>query len=164
MGGNGGKTKSRSPPSRQNGVHFEVPERESLGYLDETRWTNGPFGKEDPWKRMWFAPLLGEDGKLVSFNTSTDGGKEAVCHLAYVFTEDVRKHPGCLPVVELGTRSYENRRGPQFAPTLTIVGWTPAPGVQLSDGDNTKSSVDQLPAPEEPSKPVRDELDDDVPF
>jgi hypothetical protein len=123
---------------------FQMPERDELGDTDEAQWETDAAGKpRDPWARQSYLPM--EDvktGEIVVFVTSSVGGRGAVGTVCDRAAMNARFGK---PRIRLAVRSYRHAQfGRIETPEFTIVGWT-----------------DQIAAP---PKPLRKELDDEIPF
>jgi hypothetical protein len=140
---------------------FELPDRQTLGNLDESRWPIGLSGKaEDPWRHSVFLPmqLVGDD-EILTFTSSSEGGRSAFYHLAKRYAWLGRKHVGQDPVIELGVEDYEHKTyGTLTKPKLEIVTWASKPDVALSDDLGDGGEVEtELP-------PRQNDLNDEIPF
>jgi hypothetical protein len=108
---------------------FRPPPREELGDLDENEWEEMPDGKpRDPWQLTNHVLLCDLEGQLFTFITSSKGGMSAVGELAKKYAQRRRMKPDEIPVIELGSRSYDHKvYGQTYAPVLHIAGWTKIP-------------------------------------
>jgi hypothetical protein len=134
---------------------LKPPRREELGDTNEAAWPVGLSGtREDPWQFTYYLPFVADDGNLYTFSTATYGGRKEAASLCGRYAGDAPKHPGAVPIVQLGTDSYENKTyGSTVAtPRLDIVGWTDRPAVMLSE---PKSEPEPEPEPG---------LDDEIPL
>ena len=125
--------------------------RDQLGDMDESEWPKG----EDPWAFTMMIAMKDEDGILLTFSTGSVGGKNALRRVLQSWRLARHKHPGMVPVVELGVGSYEHKvhRTTVEFPIFTIVDW----------GSWDCDDVPALTAPEQKSAALRDELNDDLP-
>ena len=112
-------------------------EPEELPDRDERRWPMGRDGKRrDPWQRALYLPMKGADGEVCAFSATGGGAIEEVADFVDMYRRADRG--GKLPVVRLGSRSYEHKEYGYdiFVPTLKLVGWDywepgqPAPPVR----------------------------------
>jgi hypothetical protein len=139
-------------------VRQVLPERDTLGDLDATRWELGADGKpRDPWTQYDYLRLQRlSDKEHIVFRTNTHGGRRAIW--SFIKPEDRKKlNAGLLPVVTIGSGSYTHTKyGRTLEPIFKIMRWANADG---SDAP-----------PEPPKKKLRavetlnDALDDDIPF
>jgi len=103
---------------------FRVPTREELGDLDQTRWeADGNGVKRDPWQRVVY--LVMRDGdNVVTFTSTSDGGRKAVASLADRYDRLRHKHKAQMPVVALQSEAYQHRDyGKVLKPKFLVVGW-----------------------------------------
>jgi hypothetical protein len=132
--------------------------RQSLGDDDENQWPDG----KDPWARIMLIALKDEDGIRLTFSTSSVGGENAIRSFLRDFKLIRHKHPGQVPVVEIGCGSYEHKvhRTTVKFPTFTIVDWA-----MWSDDDAVpaQTTPKALPPAEAKKRAVREELNDDLP-
>jgi hypothetical protein len=145
------------PPVQHVGLianGFVMPDRETLGDNDKTKWSIGLAGQlRDPWLTVVYVPMIqvsegpGE-GEVMTFTTTTDTGRRSVVNL-YNRCETLRyKYCGQLPVVEIGCKILKNDFNTKV-PMFTIVAWQPVGG-------------EGAPLPAMPT--VREDLDDEIPF
>jgi hypothetical protein len=94
-----------------------------------------------------------ESGDLLTFSTSSQGGRSALGKLCRAFDRNYRKHVGGFPVVELGAESYDHDLyGETWKPAFKVVGWA-------------KWGPDEIEVTEDdPRTLVAEELDDAIPF
>jgi hypothetical protein len=140
---------------------FQVPDRETLSNVDENKWPIGLSGKrEDPWRHTVFLPmqLVGDD-EILTFTSSSEGGRSAFYHLSKRYAWLGRKFVGQYPIIELGVEEYEHKQyGKLTKPTLEIVDWSGRPDVALSDDLGGGSEIEtELPS-------HRADMDDEIPF
>jgi hypothetical protein len=109
--------------------------RLSLGDTDQSKWPRGDDGRpEDVWKEAALLPMKNpKTGAEYTYSTSSVGGCKAVKRLVSVYAWQIKAAPETtgnhLPVVELGSRSYQHsdrKRGTIFNPVLQGVDWVPA--------------------------------------
>src|SRR5262249_20944780 len=83
---------------------FELPDRQTLGNLEQSKWPIGLSGApEDPWRQSIFLPLqLVGDDEILTFTSSSEGGRSAFYHLMKRYAWLGQKHAGQYPVIELG--------------------------------------------------------------
>jgi hypothetical protein len=114
---------------------FRLPERATLGDLDQSKWEVDSKGPRDPWARQWYLPLLdAESGEFVVFVTGSSGGQRAIGNLCRTYGSN--PHRG-LPIVRIGVRAYKHKEhGRIEEPEVKIVAWEkaqPSLGVELND-------------------------------
>jgi hypothetical protein len=138
------------PPSREMGLlydGFEVPSRESLGDLDQSKWEKGLDGQpQDPWLHQQCLVLqhTGTD-ELFTWVTTSRTGRRAVGNLLRHYDRMQRTSPNDLPVVRLGRGGFQHRD--------SRVGFVPTP-VFVVVGRHNANNVAKPPVM----------LDDAVPF
>ncbi len=101
--------------------------REELGHTDESVWETDPQGNpRDPWAptdRMVMRDV-GESTELLTFSTSSVGGRYALGKLCSSFSRARQKHEGQWPVIELEVETYtHNVYGEISKPRFKIVDW-----------------------------------------
>jgi hypothetical protein len=141
------------PPDRVMGLIFDgfiVPERESLGDLDENDWPRGlSGGPEDPWRHQ-MCLVLQQVGtaELFTFVTSSKTGRAAVGKLLQHFRRTQKTHPGTLPVVRLKQGGFDSKKG---------HGWVTTPAFAVVGKVSEDSAV-------KPDTSPSADLDDEIPF
>jgi hypothetical protein len=125
-------------------------ERENLGDTNPSNWEIGPDSKtpRDPWERTSFVYLLGENGVVYTYSTTSSSGRSAVSELADQILRMRFDKPGAVPVIELHSAPMQTRFGQRSKPCFVVVDWS-NPGTELSAA-----------RPNGPTKDMRD----DVPF
>jgi hypothetical protein len=106
---------------------FALPPRETLGDQDEMKWEVEPSGaKRDPWARTVYLVLRrNATEELVTFTSSSDGGRQAVGRLSDRFDRQLKKSQGKMPMVLLESETYDHKTyGLIKKPTFRIVDWT----------------------------------------
>jgi hypothetical protein len=75
--------------------------REELGDLDQSRWETDANGvPRDPWQRVSYLVMRNtSNDDIVTFTSTSDGGRKAVAKLADRYDRLRRKHLGKMPVV-----------------------------------------------------------------
>jgi hypothetical protein len=121
--------------------------RETLGDTDERDWSEG----KDPWAYTMMIALKDADGAMLTFSTSSVGGKNALRKVLRDWRLVRHKYLNKVPVFTLGVDSYEHKvhRTTVEFPVFTIVGW--------ADWDGT-----EVPEPSAAAQ-VKQELNDDLP-
>jgi hypothetical protein len=104
-----------------------VPPREELGDMDESKWEVEPNGaRRDPWAKTCYLALRDvSNDEICCFTSSSDGGRKAVAKLADRYDRLRHKHKAKMPVVTLGSESYQHGTyGKILKPTFRVVDWT----------------------------------------
>jgi hypothetical protein len=130
--------------------------REQLGDLDHDAWETDARGDpKDPWSRTMRAVMRDAKGELLTFATSSAGGRNALAKLSKAFALAWRKHPGEFPVVTLGSETYEHKEfGEIDKPSITVVDWSAWDIEQKAKG---KKAIAAKP-PTKTEKELNDEL------
>jgi hypothetical protein len=139
---------------RESGVR--MPERGELGDNDRAVWEVGPDGeRRDPWQSTRFVHMIDpQTAEAFTFSTASWGGRDCVINLADQIKRMRGKHPGAVPLVELGAAPMSTRFGRKSKPTLKVVGWrTTGASVVIEPSER------QLPPPT-----AAQDLDDEIPF
>jgi hypothetical protein len=133
--------------------------RDELGHMDESAWETGPDGQpKDPWSQVQRLVMREANGKrrLVTFTTSSWGGRVALGKLCQDFDAERDEHPGgAYPVVQLGVFLQRHKQfGEIPQPRFDVVGW------QMWDGGEApRIKVD----PDDPRTLVGRKIDDEIP-
>ena len=107
---------------------FQVPERETLGDLDQALWQELGGRKLDPWQLTFHLVMLDENGELHTFVTSSKGGKDAIAKLSTAYSEHKKMKPEEIPIIQLQGESYSHREfGETFKPIFKVDGWSKIP-------------------------------------
>ena len=104
-----------------------LPPRSELGDTEEALWPLGLDGeRRDPWQTSSYVGLVRvRDGERFVFAASSDGARKALGALALAGS----KRRDALPVVRLGTSSYQHRTfGKVLTPRFDVVGWEATAG------------------------------------
>jgi hypothetical protein len=131
--------------------------RDELGHTDETLWEIGPDGNPtDPWQPTQRLVMREAKGKrLVTFATSSWGGRTCLGKLCQDYDADRNEHPGAMPVVQLGLFMHRHKQFGEIAqPRLDIVGWTnwdgseaAGPRAIAADVDDPRTMVNEVNPP-----------------
>ena len=105
-----------------------VPDRETLGDFDESKWESEPNGlRRDPWSKTCYIAMRNandDDAEIICFTSSSDGGRKAVAKLADRYDRHRHKFKAKMPVVQLESESYEHSSyGKILKPKFRVVGW-----------------------------------------
>jgi len=127
--------------------------REDLGHTDKTLWETDNNGHpRDPWApsdRMVMRSA-GDEADLLTFSTSSIGGRHALSKLCQQFDRHYANQDGMWPEVKLLSENYvHDQYGKIWKPKFQIVSW--------AYWDATK-------APEDPKTLTAQALDDEIPF
>ena len=145
------------PPDRVMGLlydGFQMPERESLGDLDQKQWEIGLDGQPaDPWQHQMYLVLQNATTlEMLTFVTSSKTGRRSVGTLLHHYDRMHRTHPDELPVVQLRTGGFQHkdaRVGFVSVPVFCVVGRRPADGVIKPDPSMSTLIDDAIPSFEE---------------
>jgi hypothetical protein len=98
--------------------HFHVPLREKLDDLDKA-------GESDPWQRVVYLVMRNtSNDEIVTFTSTSDGGKKAVGKLCDLYDRLRHKHPSKMPIVLLESESYQHPEyGKVHKPKFKLIGW-----------------------------------------
>src|SRR5215831_4358952 len=135
-----------------------LPERDELGYDDESQWEAGPDDEpKDPWQNTRLVYLVDpQTAEAYTFSTSNWGGRGAVTDLGSQITRMRSVHPDAVPIVELRAAEMPTKYGRKSKLVFKIVGW--------------KTHSGEIPVEREISAPQakkiveRHEMDDGIPF
>jgi hypothetical protein len=141
------------PPDRAMGLIYDgfvVPERESLGDLDQSKWPLGLDGKPaDPWQHQMCLVLQNtKTSELFTFVTSSKTGRRAVGNLLRHYNRMVKTNPGEYPVVKLQASGYNHpdaRIGWVATPMFTVVGRRSRDSVARPDTSPSADLDDAIP-------------------
>ena len=126
--------------------------REALGDMDKNEWPDG----KDPWTYTMLLAVKDEENVQLKFSTSSVGGANAVRRLLREWKRLRDKHSGRVPVVSLGSDSYQHkihRTEVQF-PVFEIVGW--------DFWDEADKALPSYVTPDDPRTQIRDELTETI--
>jgi hypothetical protein len=121
------------PPDRVMGLYFDgfvMPERETLGDLDQRDWPAGLDGQPaDPWQHQICLVLQDRELlELYTFCTSSVSGRRAIGNLLRHYERLRRSDPDVYPIVRLKPGGF-NHRDPRVGwvntPTFAVVGRAP---------------------------------------
>jgi hypothetical protein len=103
----------------------DLPDRETLGYDDETQWEVGPGGDvADPWRNTRFVYLVDlNTAEAFTFVTTSSGGQRAVEDLGDQINRMRLIRRGVAAIVELSAAAMPTRFGPKSRPLFKVVGW-----------------------------------------
>ena len=142
------------PPDRVMGLLYDgfvMPQRATLGDLDEKEWDEGLDGKPaDPWQHHIYLVL--QDIKtleMFTFVTSSKTGRRAVVDLLRHYDRTHKTHPDELPVVRLRTGGFNHK--------IERIGWVNTPKFQVV-GKTNRASVTK------PDTSVAAFIDDELPL
>jgi hypothetical protein len=133
--------------------------RDELGNLDESLWETGPSGEVmDPWQQVQRLVMREANGKrLVTFSTSSWGGRVALGKLAADYDAERDDYPGAYPIVQLGVFMQRHKQyGEIPQPRFDIVGWTEG----FSDGAAPAPRI--KPDPDDPRTLIGQKIDDEI--
>jgi hypothetical protein len=97
------------------GADVELPRRENLGNLDETKWPTSKLNnqKEDLWKEQYIVPLMAKDegAELFAFVARSPTTRRVMQQVLNRYKMHPRKKLGFKPVIRLGVTTFENNFG-----------------------------------------------------
>jgi hypothetical protein len=137
----------------------EVPERDSLGDNDPTKWPIGLNGeKADPWKEQFAFPMASNDagGELFVYVARGVVAMNSVSSLLGCWRVHSKRKQGLIPVIAVRNGTYWSKRfnADRPKPELTIVNWV------TKTGAPPPSEIKQIEKP----KSLGEELDDSIGF
>jgi hypothetical protein len=137
-----------------------LPDREELGYDDESQWEAGPSGEpQDPWRNTRLVYLVNpHTAEALTFSTSSWGGRGAVNDLGDQIARMRTVHQDAVPIVELRAAEMPTKYGRKSKPVFKIVAWKAA---DTSDAVPAEKQITVQKAEEEVR---RREMDDEIPF
>jgi hypothetical protein len=141
------------PPDRHMGLlydGFHMPERDTLGDDDPTRWELGLDGRpQDPWQHHIYLVLQrGDTQELFSYVSSSVTGRRAIGNLLRHYDRMQRTHPDQYPVVKLkvgGFNHRDERVGWVSTPVLAVVGRVPKDSAAKPDSSPQADMSDEIP-------------------
>jgi hypothetical protein len=141
------------PPDRVMGLHYDsfvMPERETLGDLDESAWPAGLSGEPaDPWQHQICLVLQDRENlELFTFATSSISGRRAVGNLLRHYERLRKSNPDDYPIVRLKPGGF-NHRDPRVGwvatPTFAVVGRAPKASAAKPDSSPSRDMDDEIP-------------------
>jgi hypothetical protein len=129
---------------------FQMPDRRTLGDLDESKWELGLDGKpQDPQRHFNYLVLQrGDTGEMFTYTTASVTGRRAVGNLLRHYNRMLKSSPGMYPIVRLKTGGF-NHRDPRVGwvqvPVFAVVGRHPANDVSKPDSSHTADMNDEIP-------------------
>ena len=142
-----------APPDRIMGLLYDgfvMPERKTLGDLDQAKWEIGLDGKPaDPWQHHVYLVLQrGDTGELFTFVSSSVTGRRAIGTLLRHYDRMQRTHPDEYPMVRLkigGFQHKDDRVGWVKTPVLAVVGRVPKDSTAKPDTSIAADMSDRIP-------------------
>jgi hypothetical protein len=140
-----------------------LPDRNTLGDLDESKWEMKFGERQDPWHNTRYVYFFNPDSAEIStFTTSSGGGRFAVDQLAGQVKLKRRFTPGACPIIELRAAKW-GKQFPKSRPDLKVVGWQ-----AIGSGGQPQqlaAPVGPIPAPlSGEAPPKHDDMSDHIPF
>jgi hypothetical protein len=137
-----------------------LPDRDELGYTDETEWEDGPSGdSQDPWRNTRWVYLVDPvTAEAFTFTISSWGGRGAVGDLGDQISRMRSVHPDAVPIVELRAAEMPTRFGRKSKPLFKVVSWRSA------DTNKPVPVEKQITAKQASDEVYRHEMDDEIPF
>jgi len=151
---------------------FRPPRRQDLDMQNENQWPENFSGNpKDPWQFGMHLPLFDESkAEQYIFTTQSQGGRNAIAALAEAYADKRASGKNELPMVELGTDSYDHRSyGSVDIPLLNILGWKEPPKIVTTPKALPSAPMEGAAAatPERERiarRSMKDEMDDEIPF
>lgn len=129
-----------------------LPERHDLGDDDRSFWDLGPDGqRKDPWQETRFLYLVDpQTAEGFTFTTATWIGREAVMLLGDQIKRIRTRHPGAVPLIELGAAPHKTKFGLKSKPVLKVIAWRsvgdpPEPLQQIAPPTAAQEMNDEIP-------------------
>jgi hypothetical protein len=153
------------------------PPRHTLPEYDKKDWPIGPKGPKDPWQeslRIVLRDLVRDE--LVTWVSSSWGGRGAMGELLDAYLADVKNHVGQMPVVLLTSWDKPSLDyGKVPTPRFKVIGWQAfgpdaSPPGDPAKGAATRKALEHLqtlalPSPAAaPKAAQRSDMDDEIPF
>jgi hypothetical protein len=137
-----------------------LPDREELGYDDQSEWEAGPSGEpQDPWRNTRLVYLVDpKTAEAYTFSTSSWGGRGAVTDLGDQITRMRTVHADAVPIVELRAAEMPTKYGRKSKPVFKIVAW------RTADTGATVPAERQITAQKAKQEVDDREIDDEIPF
>lgn len=146
-----GKTIPNYTPPCLPMAGMDMPDRESLGDLDEDEWDEYQGKQVDPWKVYVVLPIREKDESEVHHFMATSPSHNRVLYNFFKeCLETMKLKPGMLPVVSFGSakakmeKKTTDKRGKEKVekltwdvPQLTVKSW-----VKVEDCDRLNAAVD----------------------
>jgi hypothetical protein len=138
-----------------------LPDREELGFTDQSEWEEGPDGEpKDCWQSTRFVYLVDpQTAEAFTFSTSSWGGRNAVATLGDQIARMRSAHPSAVPIVELRAAEMPTKFGRKSKPVFKVVGWKSANG-----GEQSAPVERQITAKQADDEIYRHEMDDEIPY
>lgn len=130
--------------------------REDLGDDDESTWPLDAQGvAQDPWQPVTRIIMrdLNDAGKLLTFTTSSFGGRKGIGALCATYhNEKLKREEGLFPVVKLASGVMKSKKfGDIDFPRFEVVDWASWDGTarkQLArTPDDPRTMIDDVPPP-----------------
>jgi hypothetical protein len=140
-----------------------LPDRDELGYNDETEWPVGPSGEpQDPCRNTRWVYLVDPvTAEAFTFTTSSWGGRGAVTDLGDQISRMRTVHPDAVPIIELRAAEMLTKFGRKSKPVFKIIGWKSADTNKPLPVERQVTKREAKAAEEEAS---RREMDDEIPY
>ena len=149
---------------------FVSPVRGRLPDQDKSLWSHVNGQPTDPWQETLMITMRDlSDDRLCTLTITSWYGRQALGAFLAAATRECKKHPGCAPVVLLGSEEKSTVSfGEVAAPTFTIVDWRPfgdgaaPPGMPMPPP--RLPPVHELLAPSRETKILGEAMDDEIPY
>jgi hypothetical protein len=143
-----------TPPDRIQGLFYDdfvMPDRDTLGDMDESRWELDLDGKpDDPWKHQMNLVLQAPATlELATFRTVNKTGRQAVGNLLKHFDRMRKKDDNHYPVVRLKPGGYWSKKDPRVGwvhtPIFVVVGKALKASAAIPDTSPAADMNDKIP-------------------
>ena len=129
---------------------FVMPDRNTLGDLDPSKWELGLDGKpQDPLRHFNYLVLQrGDNGELFTYTAGSVTGRRAVGNLLRHYNRTQKSHPEMYPVVRLkegGFNHRDERVGWVRVPVFAVVGRHPKDDAAKPDSSLRADTQDAVP-------------------
>lgn len=138
----------------------KAPDRNDLGYLDESSWPLGYDGRpSDPWVFQYLLPLENlMTGERAVFTTSSVGGRQAVSDLCREYAKRTLDGQTGQPIIRLAVSEMPTKNyGNVLRPLFEVVRWDDA------QTDNIPPLAATMPV-QAVKKTKHDDMEDEIPF
>ena len=136
-----------------------LPDREELGYDDESQWESPNGEPQDPWRNTRLVYLVDpQTAEAYTFSTSSWGGRSAVTDLGDQIVRMRSVHPDAVPIVDLRSAEMPTKYGRKSKPLFKIVSW------KMADAEQAAPAKRQITAQQAEQEIARRDMDDEIPF
>jgi hypothetical protein len=114
-----------------------LPNRDELGYNDQSEWEFVDGKARDPWQLQWYLPMthLGT-GELYCWVFGSEGAQETFYNVCGAYGASQERGECSVPIISLQTTQYKNKKyGRIDKPVLKIERWQDMLDLLLPDGE-----------------------------